>query len=665
MPLQETSGAASYDAFGGGAPAAPIYIEDVFSTWLYQGNGSGQTITNGIDLAGKGGMVWAKARNEPYSHELFDTARGSLSALISNTADSQNSYGPYDFLSSGFRYRAGYIGNANYSNTSYVSWTFRKQPKFFDVVLYTGDGTNNRAIPHNLNSVPGCIIVKATSASLGWGVKHRSLTASQYLVLNDTAAASTALDPWSQNPTSNEFYVNGTAPSLSNGNGIQYVAYLFAHNAGGFGLTGTDNVISCGSIAYPGSETRVDINLGWEPQYVLIKASGTTSQWVIVDSMRGFPAVNVESSNDPTSKSLRPNLSNAEGDYSVHLRTNGFSMPGGQFPTSEHSYIYIAIRRGPMKVPTTGTSVFSPNLSSAGTGTQITTGFPVDAQISNVTTGGNHQIYDRLRGVTSTTTQSAQYLITNLTGQEFTTTNDVRAWNNTGFQLASGLSGIPVVYWNFRRAPGFFDEVCYTGDGSGSRSITHNLGVAPELIIVKRRNSTGYWATANKLGNFTGALDSTAANAPTSGEPTTTNGYINAFGATATAFQVLSGNSGNSAVNANSSTYVAYLFASAPGVSKVGSYTGNGSSQTINCGFTGGARFVMIKRTDNTGDWYVWDTARGIVSGNDPHLSLNTTAAEVTTDDTIDTDSTGFVVNQVSATNVNVSSATYIFLAIA
>ena len=109
-----------------------------------------------------------------------------------------------------------------------------------------------------------------------------------------------------------------------------------------------------------------------------------------------------------------------------------------------------------------------------------------------------------------------------------------------------------------------------------------------------------------------------------------------------------------------------FLFATCAGVSKVGSYTGNGSTQTIDCGFgAGGVRFVLIKRTDSTGDWYVWDTARGIVSGNDSHLSLNTTAAEVTTDDTIDTDSTGFVVNQVSATNVNVSSATYIGLAIA
>jgi hypothetical protein len=117
--------------------------------------------------------------------------------------------------------------------------------------------------------------------------------------------------------------------------------------------------------------------------------------------------------------------------------------------------------------------------------------------------------------------------------------------------------------------------------------------------------------------------------------------------------------------NATGWTYIAYLFATLSGISKVGSYTGNGSSQTINCSFTGGARFVLIKRTDSTGDWYVWDTARGIVSGNDPHLSLNTTAAEVTSDDTIDPDSSGFIVNQVSATNVNVSSASYIYLAIA
>jgi hypothetical protein len=140
-----------------------------------------------------------------------------------------------------------------------------------------------------------------------------------------------------------------------------------------------------------------------------------------------------------------------------------------------------------------------------------------------------------------------------------------------------------------------------------------------------------------------------------------TGGYD--FAAAPTSTQITLGGYDNT--NGSGYTYVAYLFATLAGVSKVFSYTGNGSSQTINCGFTGGSRFVMIKRTDVAGDWYVWDSARGIVAGNDPHLSLNDTAAEVTTDDSVDTDNTGFVVNQLSATNVNVTSATYIGLAIA
>ena len=118
-------------------------------------------------------------------------------------------------------------------------------------------------------------------------------------------------------------------------------------------------------------------------------------------------------------------------------------------------------------------------------------------------------------------------------------------------------------------------------------------------------------------------------------------------------------------VNARSANYVAYLFASVTGVSKVGTYTGNGSSQTINCGFTTGARFVLVKRTDSTGDWVVFDSARGIVSGNDPYLRLNSTAAEVTDKDAVDTDSTGFVVNETSGPNINTNGATYIYLSIA
>jgi hypothetical protein len=118
-------------------------------------------------------------------------------------------------------------------------------------------------------------------------------------------------------------------------------------------------------------------------------------------------------------------------------------------------------------------------------------------------------------------------------------------------------------------------------------------------------------------------------------------------------------------VNGPSYTYVAYLFATLAGVSKVGSYTGTGADLNVDCGFSAGARFILIKRTDSTGDWYVWDSARGIVSGNDPYLLLNSTAAEVTSTDYIDPLSSGFTVTSSAPAALNASGGTYIFLAIA
>jgi hypothetical protein len=97
--------------------------------------------------------------------------------------------------------------------------------------------------------------------------------------------------------------------------------------------------------------------------------------------------------------------------------------------------------------------------------------------------------------------------------------------------------------------------------------------------------------------------------------------------------------------NASGDTYIAYLFATLPGISKVFSVTkSSGSDASVDCGFTSGPRFVMLKRTDSTGDWYVWDTERGIVAGNDPYLLLNSTAAEVTSTDYIDPTSNGFTI---------------------
>ena len=100
-------------------------------------------------------------------------------------------------------------------------------------------------------------------------------------------------------------------------------------------------------------------------------------------------------------------------------------------------------------------------------------------------------------------------------------------------------------------------------------------------------------------------------------------------------------------------------------MSKVGSYTGTGALQTINCSFTTGSRFVLIRRIDSAGDWYVWDSARGISSGNDPYILLNTTAGETTGTNYVDTTSVGFQVTAAAPSAINANGGKFIFLAIA
>ena len=646
---------------GGGIPN---YIEEVFSTYLYTGNSSTQTITNNIDLSTKGGMVWIKNRTDAVSHYLWDTVRGitpsSHKSLQSDTTAAQVDYssgfGVQSVSSTGFE--LGGLGSAvNGSTKNYVSWTFREQPKFFDIVTYTGTGSNT-TIAHTLGAVPGCIIVKRTDTTADWAVYHRSLANTEYLVLNDTAAKATGATWWnSTTPTSSVFSI-GTDASV-NASGGTYVAYIFAHDAGGFGLAGTDNVISCGSFTTDGS-SNATITLGYEPQWVFTKDSQSVVDWYIADIIRGMALTGAS-----TNFYLTPNTSGADTGSSPIWKPNatGFTVAG--LGTASKTHIYIAIRRGPMEVPTVGTSVFSP-IARTGTGAAATVsgaGFAPDLLIvgdRNGATGVNGFVGDRLRGPNAflhTYRANAEALDTvALTGF----TNDGVTFGADGTAGSVNYSGTTYVNWLFQRAPGFFDEVCYTGNGAGSNAKTHNLTVAPELLIIKNRSSSGSgdWYTFHTftVSNFKKQLLSA-----TDAQTNYSYGSFLDAQPSSTTFTVNSG----AACNESGVTYVAYLFATCAGVSKVGTYTGTAAAQVINCGFTSGARFVLIKRTDSTGDWYVWDSARGIIAGNDPYLLLNSTAAEVTSTDYIDTASTGFEISSTAPAAINASAGTFIFLAIA
>ena len=638
-------------AAGSAGGAGGLNVEDVFSTYLYTGTGATQTITNGIDLAGEGGLVWVKSRSNAYSHFLLDTERGTQKVIQSNATTAQISTSNTISAFNSDGWTMGDRAEMNQSSSqTYASWTFRKAPKFFDVVTYTGTGVAGRTISHNLGSVPGCIIIKRTDSANAWNVYHRGISAdpeTDYLVLSSTAAAVDDVEKWNDTaPTSTEFTVGNA--STTNASGGTYVAYLFAHNDGDgdFGPTGDQDIIKCGSYTGNGSTDGPVIDLGFEPQWVMIKSSSLgTEDWVIFDNMRGVPTGGID-------QRLYPSTSGAESANVSHIDFNatGFKLTYGSnlVNSNTNTYIYIAIRRGPMAVPDSATDVFDVLTSSSSSALLTSDTVTTDALLHSRRTTAAFRMHSRLTGQNGLSTYS--------TAAESDYSTYLQTDEQTGFELTGFWGTSPAVYYSWKRAPSFFDAVAYTGTGS-ARTVSHNLGVAPEMIWVKNRtNNTRFWAVYSASLGTGYAMELNGSTAPFSG--------TSSWNGTAPTSSVFTVNT-HSTVNESGANFIAYLFASLDGISKVGSYTGNGSTQTINCGFSSGARFVLIKRTDSTGDWYVWDAERGIVSANDPHLSLNTTAAEVTTDDSVDPVSSGFAVNQVAATNINVSSASYIYYAVA
>jgi hypothetical protein len=632
------------------------YVEDVFSTYLYTGNGTTQTITNGIDLASKGGLVWNKSRSLSGGsgwHFLYDTDRGVDSLLATNSTASAYSITTdrpvSSFNSNGFT--TNYNGSwfSNNSGSTYASWTFRKAAKFFDVVTWTAVGTSgNRRISHNLGSVPGCIIVKVTNAADSWYVYHRSEGRSKYLRLNSTDASASQTDAWgTSDPTSTDF---GFAENIFSVPGWTYVAYLFAHDAGGFGDSGNDNVISCGSFT-TNAYGAATVTLGWEPQWVLFKRSNTSAggsqdKWQIIDNLRGLGTAGT------TQQVLFPNDTNAESAWPVGAVTaTGFATTDAGYVAPSSTFIYIAIRRGPMKTPTDATKVFTSITKTAASGQINTSDFPVDLSVDEGrSTNYGAAWFDRLRG-------RGPYLLSSSTNPEGNQdpTYYIGFDSNTGVfnKNYGGLGGGTYVNWLFRRAPGFFDVVAYSGGGT---SKNHNLGVKPELAFIKvRSTSFRNWIAAIQ-GGTGGYLN-------TSDPINASNLFVDLSNATSTTFPI----NGNPEVGQSGQTYIAYLFATCPGVSKVGSYTGTGNSTlNVNCGFTTGARFVLIKRTDSAGDWYVWDSARGLTVSSAPYLLFNSTATEVTGTTYINSISTGFGVSAGSPEiPVNFTGASYIYLAIA
>lgn len=647
-------------AVSGSAAQTPTYIDDVFSSYPYTGTGATQSIVNGIDLSTKGGLTWIKQRSGSQDHVLFDTVRGVNKYVRTNSTGIEQS-GITDLLTvfntNGFTIGAdaSTAGVVNASGSTYSSWSFRESSKFFDVVTYTGDGSTSKTVTHNLGQQVGMIAVKRLDGIGAWTIYHTSLGNTTKLAFTTAAQITSDASVWaSTSPTTTSFTVGDN--TLNNVSSANYVAYVFAHN------TATDGLIQCGS--YTGTGTAgINVTLGWEPQAVLVKrATGGTGSWYMIDSTR------VMSSTDTSYLTAEAVSGESSfGSAAIVPTATGFRVDSADtgLNASSGTYIYMAIRRS-NKPPTSGTQVYNAAVRT-GTGVAfnlVGVGFSPDVCWTLNRNGA------WINGFQTKLIGSEKYLSTSqISGLQLETTH-LSKFNVDGVSIGTGgitnSSGDTYVYQFFKRAAGVFDLVYWVGSlttNGTQQSVNHNLGVIPELVITKRLDTPYAWEVTGSILGSNGYMRLNTATI----KDTFTGSCADTFNIFQTAPWNVTTTTGGLTTDAgaNSASYLTELYATKAGVSKVGSYTGNGSSQNIDCGFASGARFIMIKRTNTTGDWYIWDTVRGIVAGNDPHLSLNTSASEVTTDDSIDPLAAGFIVNQVAATNINVNAATYIYLAFA
>ena len=662
-------------AAGTAASGGNLEVDDVFSAFAYEGNGSTKAIVNNIDLSGEGGLVWTKRRNDLTDHMFVDTVRGATKYVRSNDQGGEGTISTSitSFASDGYNLGSYSWWNAN--GGAFISWTWRQRENWFAIKQYTGNGTA-RTISHSLGSVPGCILIKKTSGSQNWCVYHRGMNEGTnpedyYMRLNQNIAQGYDTNQWNSTaPTSTEFSV-GTDTD-TNANGETYIAYLFAHHANdgsqtGFGEDGDEPVIACGTYDGNGnSTTGVSVDVGFEPQWLMVKRYDSDPEglqvyhsWVIQDYIRGlnFPEyddshghLNMLFADRADAEGNRGGGATAQDDTEFMIHSNGFSTVNSkvEFNRSNGHYLYVAIRR-PMKEPTAASEVFD---DTYGQTYSVPTGFPVDFNINKDASSGAPYVITRAIGNHRYTETNSSSVEADAANPIWFNANDASTQINIGTGWWAGETDIISLSW--KRAKKYFDITQHDGTGV-AKTVPHQLQKVPEMIWTKARDRATVWYVYHKDIGATNFLKLGGTQASTA--------WSGAWNDTTPTSSVFSVGANSNPTNQSGHIYISALFTSLDGISKCGSYTGNGSTQNIDCGFSNGSALIIIKRTDTTEGWKVHTSARGIVTGNDPFFELNNGNAENSSFDLVDPYTSGFTVNNYAGWNA--SGGTYIFYAVA
>ena len=335
-------------------PAGNLYM----NATTYTGTGAAQSIANGAAGASfQPDFIWFKSRAQAYGHVLNDSVRGVTKTLSSESTSAEVTVSAGQDLTS-FNSNGFSVGTVNYNSpnnsaSNPVAWQWKaggtavsntsgtitsqvsaNTTSGFSVVTFTG-GSGNQTVGHGLGVAPSMVVLKRRDSTSAWLTYHSALSnpATSFLSLNKTDSVTSATPFWGASGMTSTTI--GTSDNATI-NGATYVAYCWAPIAG---------YSAFGSYTGNGSTDGPFIYTGFRPKFVLLKvSSGTTANWVIVDTSRD--TYNVMASD------LNPDSSGAEYTNTVlDCLSNGFKIRNTPttYNGSGYTYIYACFAENPFK----------------------------------------------------------------------------------------------------------------------------------------------------------------------------------------------------------------------------------------------------------------------------------------------------------------------------
>ena len=666
----------------------PVPSEN-FGILTYTGDGANPRSITGLGF--KPDLLWIKKRNSADDNVWFDSSRGAQKEIISNsTAAEATKSGDaiISFDSDGFT--TGNNGAINANGDTYVAWCWKANggttssntegsrsstvqantKAGFSIVQWTGDG-NTATIGHGLSAAPELIIVKTRTATSDWPIYSSGLTSAAYrMLLNSTIGENTTNDEWnSTDPTSTVFSV-GNGGNVS-GSGQDFIGYCF-HSVAGYSKVGS----------YTGNGTTQTINTGFKPAWILIKSTVGNDNWRLYDTTRGITAGGY----------LEPNKTDAEDTANApnfNIFSNGFEITAGGTTVGNNAngnlYTYYAFASDPSTSTPTLNNSFNTmlyegtraDLSIGGIGFQ-----PSLVWIKVLDQAREHIWSDSNRGVnlelSSSDSAAEEARGVGAFNTQVYTYTDTLVGTNNGFYLDDSTpnyngDGENFVAWVWKSNPiptvntdgtiqsvvsanqaAGFSIVKYDGNGNTLQTVGHGLSSAPELVIIKDRTQAEQW---NVFGGTVWDrinLDSTLGDRA--------DGYACTFNSTNLELPQ-NGQHANGQWNASGRNYIMYCWQSISGYSAIGTYSGTGAAgNTVTIGFE--PSWIMIKRSDSSGGWLIFDSKRNTSNPRNNRLEANNTSAEQTGSATkfVDFDATSFE-PQISDSEINASGGTYVYMA--